>query len=132
MMRYHRLTKLFIQNQTFFRKTIFFVFINLIALLLLISCDTTQSESNNNTSASDRDMLTVSDFDFLELGMSYEEVQAHVGSADKDIGSGLYIFVYSINDEQEILLSFSSLDNLFDAQVHNLKDNTSTPLLANQ
>lgn len=53
-----------------------------------------------------------SDFGFLKAGMDYEEVVSRVGPADRDIGSGLYILVYELNDGSEIYLSFVSLRHL--------------------
>jgi hypothetical protein len=55
-----------------------------------------------------RDDLTVDDFYFLEYKMSYEEIKKHVGPADKDIGSGLYNFVYELKDGSVVLLVCSS------------------------
>jgi hypothetical protein len=53
-----------------------------------------------------------SDFDFLRLGMSYQEVVSRVGEADRDVGSGIHIMVYDLNDGSQFMLSFPSLDNL--------------------
>jgi hypothetical protein len=53
-----------------------------------------------------------SDFEFLKLGMSYDEVVKNVGEADQDIGSGVHLFVYELTDGTEVLLSFISLDDL--------------------
>ena len=52
----------------------------------------------------DRGELQLSDFDFLEYGMSYDEIIKQVGRADKDIGSGYYIFEYKIADGTMVYL----------------------------
>src|SRR4030065_2334488 len=56
--------------------------------------------------------MSRSDFDFLRLGMSYQEVVARVGEADRDVGSGINIMVYDLSDGTQLMLSFPSLDNL--------------------
>jgi len=56
--------------------------------------------------------MSRSDFDFLRLGMSYQEVVARVGEADRDVGSGIHIMVYDLSDGTQLMLSFPSLDNL--------------------
>ena len=53
-----------------------------------------------------------SDFDFLRLGMSYQEVVSRVGEAERDVGSGIHILVYDLTDGTQLMLSFPSLDNL--------------------
>ena len=56
--------------------------------------------------------MSRSDFDFLRLRMSYQEVVARVGEADRDVGSGIHIMVYDLSDGTQLMLSFASLDNL--------------------
>ena len=56
--------------------------------------------------------LSRSDFEFLRLGMSYQEVVARVGEADRDVGSGLSLMVYDLSDGTQLMLSFPSPDNL--------------------
>lgn len=53
-----------------------------------------------------------SDFDFLEIGISYEEVLDHVGKEDIDIGSGSYIMEYNLADGSKVYLQFISLNSL--------------------
>jgi hypothetical protein len=52
-------------------------------------------------------------FKTLKKGMSYNEVEKRVGKADKDIGSGIYVFVYVLDDNSEVLIGFKNLDSLF-------------------
>ena len=56
--------------------------------------------------------MSRSDFDFLRLGMSYQEVVSRVGEADRDVGSGIHIMVYDLSDGTQLLLSFASLNSL--------------------
>ena len=51
-------------------------------------------------------------FSFIEIGLSYEEIKGHVGEADRDIGSGVYLFQYDLDDGRVITLQFISLDHL--------------------
>src|SRR3989304_1407811 len=60
----------------------------------------------------DSGKVSRSDFDFLRLGMSYQEVVARIGEADRDVGSGINIMVYALSDGTQLMLSFPSLDNL--------------------
>ncbi len=70
------------------------------------------SACNRGPSTPDRSDLSLSDFEFLELGMSYEQVVDELGEADTDAGSGIHIKVYRLGDGAEVMLSFPSLDNL--------------------
>ena len=80
----------------------------LASFVLLTSCN-----GNNVTPTSiASDERKISDFEFLKLGMSYDEVIENVGEADRDIGSGVHLFVYELTDGTEVLLSFVSLDDL--------------------
>ena len=56
--------------------------------------------------------LTLSDFQFLKLGMSFEQVVAEVGEPDRDIGSGVYLFQYDLADGRKITLQFIRKDEL--------------------
>lgn len=77
--------------------------LSLAGLVLLGSC----SRSSRNGGE-----LSRSDFDFLQLGMSYQEIIARVGEADQDVGSGISIMAYDLSDGTRLMLSFPSLDNL--------------------
>jgi hypothetical protein len=54
----------------------------------------------------------LTDFNFLEYGISYEEIVNRVGKEDKDIGSGLYLLEYSLADGSNITLQFFTLESL--------------------
>ena len=73
--------------------------------------------------------LNVPDFSFLKSDISYEEIIARVGPADWDIGSGLHIFVYKLNDGREIRLSFADLENLLDAAIYNPETDTNDQII---
>lgn len=75
----------------------------LVGAALLSSC---------SRSGRDAGGLSRSDFDFLQLGMRYQEVIDQVGEADRDVGSGVHLMVYELSDGTEMMLSFPSLDSL--------------------
>src|SRR4030042_1963427 len=76
--------------------------LSLVGVVLFASCGGSE----------DGGKMSRSDFDFLRLGMSYQEVVARVGQADRDVGSGVHIMVYDFSDGTQLMLSFPSLDNL--------------------
>jgi len=67
---------------------------------------------NANLGPTDSALPVLADFDFLELGMSYDKLISEVGEADRDIGSGIHLMVYPLQDGTELILSFPSFDNL--------------------
>lgn len=67
----------------------------------------------------DNSLPVLADFEFLELGMSYDEVVGKVGEADRDIGSGIFLMVYQLENGTELILSFPSLDNLSAVHLYN-------------
>ena len=75
------------------------------AIMALSSCNGLPVGSNGETRG-------LSDFEFLELGMSYEGIVSVVGEADRDVGSGLYLKVYDLEDGRQITLQFATLDAL--------------------
>ena len=79
------------------------------SLMLLASCN---GNNMNQTPTTSDSGLSFSDFGFLKLGMSYDEIIVIVGEADRDIGSGTHLLVYDLNDGTELMLSFISLDDL--------------------
>ncbi|MEA1924864.1 MAG: PHB depolymerase family esterase [Candidatus Altiarchaeota archaeon] len=46
----------------------------------------------------------VDDFRTLKKGMSYDEMVALVGESDRDIGSGIHIYLYELSDKSEIIV----------------------------
>ena len=51
-------------------------------------------------------------FRALRKGMSLDEVQAWVGNADKDIGSGIHIITYKLDDGSRVLIGFPDYKKL--------------------
>ena len=60
----------------------------------------------------------LSDFYFLQLGMEYDEVVARVGEADRDVGSGVHLMVYDLENGMELILSFPSRTSLAAAFIY--------------
>lgn len=54
----------------------------------------------------------VESFRELRKGMSLADVRAWVGEAEKDIGSGIHIFTYRLDDGTEVLIGFPDLNRL--------------------
>jgi hypothetical protein len=73
--------------------------LGLVIILLIISCSV-------------KSLPSLSDFSFIDIGMSYDDIVERVGEPDRDVGSGVYLFVYDLNDGGEIMLSFISLESL--------------------
>ncbi len=69
---------------------------------------------------------TVEAFKALKKGMSLAEVREWVGEAEKDIGSGIHILQYTLDDKSQVLIGFPSFDKL--VYVNHLKDGKSTSL----
>lgn len=72
--------------------------------------------------------LTLSDFDFLEIGMSLEEITERVGEPDRDVGSGIFLIQYDLADGRTVQLVFISPDELIGVQLRE-KDGTWIDLL---
>ncbi|MGH2620039.1 MAG: hypothetical protein ACRDHG_05640 [Anaerolineales bacterium] len=94
----------------------------LASMFLITSCNRTSPGGNS------RD-LSLSDFDFLRIGMSYQEVVAQVGEADRDAGSGIHLMLYELQEGTELVLSFPSLDSLSAAYLYNPETDTREPIL---
>ena len=54
----------------------------------------------------------------LRKGMSYAEAKAWVGPADRDVGSGLHIMAYRLEDGTHVLLGFADFNNLLYVKHH--------------
>jgi len=93
-------------------------------LMFCSSCGTMKDNSSMSTPTSAGKDLSLSDFSFLKLGMSYDEIKTQVGPTERDVGSGLYIFVYQLSDGRELGLTFADLDNLLGATLYNPQTST--------
>ena len=78
---------------------------SLASVMILASCNVIGTQQGTSKPA-------LSDFDFLQLGMEYDEVVARVGEADRDVGSGVHLMVYDLENGTELILSFPSLSSL--------------------
>ena len=67
-------------------------------------------------------------FSQLKKGMSYTAIVDQVGKADKDIGSGIHIMVYRLEDGTQIYLGFPDFKELIYAK-HIDKEGKATDLL---
>lgn len=65
---------------------------------------------------------------FIKEGISYNEVVAHLGEPSCNVGSGVYLFVYELEDGGRLIVGFSNLDYLDQAAIFE-KDGTSKGLL---
>jgi hypothetical protein len=99
----------------------FIIFVILLLMVLTTSCqiattgEKTEVETEQSTilkTLSTPKARQRTDFAFLEKGMRYKEIVTHLGEADKDIGSGIYIFEYGLSDGSKIYLHFISLERL--------------------
>lgn len=54
---------------------------------------------------------------FLTKGMSYDEIVAQIGEADRNIGSGINILQYDFSDGSVLTLQFVHLDHLDHASI---------------
>jgi len=75
--------------------------------------------------------LTLSDFNFLSIGMGLNEVIERVGEPDRDVGSGIFIIQYDLVDGRRVQLIFVDPDNLTGAWVLE-RDGTWRDLLEKQ
>ncbi|MCG8697323.1 MAG: hypothetical protein MI922_04660 [Bacteroidales bacterium] len=74
------------------------IFLNLVLIGLLCSC----AKEDSNI-----DQLTFDDFkSSLTVEMDYGAIVETFGEPDRDIGSGIHIYVYELNDATEIWIGF--------------------------
>jgi hypothetical protein len=100
--------------------------ISLLILILLGTYCTVSGNGQNHGPADQRNSVRTglprnerqkSDFGFLKKGMSYQEIVTRVGEADRDVGSGLYVYEYALADGSRIYLSFASINKLLSANI---------------
>ena len=76
------------------------VFCMILFTFLLISCDQPQQENNRN-------LLTWEFFQkHLMKDMDYQAIVAKFGEPDRDVGSGIHIYVYDLKDSSEIWIGY--------------------------
>ena len=109
-----------------YRKMVFATLASLLIVVLgcafcLLSCRSQNGQRR----------LTLSDFDFLEAGMSLKEITDRVGEPDRDVGSGIFLIQYDLADGRTVQLTFINPDELVGAQVQE-KDGTWIDLFEEQ
>ena len=76
----------------------------LLAFLLSIALCASCSEENNSVND-----VTVEYFrEYLRKDMSYRDLVKNFGLPHKDVGSGIHIYVYTLEDSTEIWIGFTS------------------------
>jgi hypothetical protein len=75
----------------------------LVALLLVLS---TTACSKEGVEIED---FTYEDFTHLKPEMKYDSIVAQFGKPDKDVGSGIHIFVYELKDGTEIWIGYTDM-----------------------
>lgn len=75
-----------------------------------------------------RKQLTIADFDSIKKGMSYAEVVKVIGKPSNNVGSGFYVYNYSLDDGRIVSIMFADLASLMDARVFDPNTKSSTSL----
>jgi len=75
-----------------------------------------------------KSVVSRSDLGFIREGISYDIVVSQIGEPNRDVGSGVYLFEYELDDGGLLILGFSNLDYLNQASILE-KDGTSISLL---
>lgn len=73
----------------------------------IFSCDTINGENSAETTGEKR-ILELKDFDFLKVGMSYEEIINMIGKPDGPAGSGYVMVKYILKDGDHVILNFGT------------------------
>ena len=56
-----------------------------------------------------KDELTFADFQReLKVGMNYSDIILKFGDPDKEIGSGIHIYVYELTDSSEVWIGYTN------------------------
>lgn len=72
----------------------------LLSLFIFVGC-------THNSQLINKDDLTVENFkDNLKADMNYNSITAMFGIPDKDIGSGIHIYVWALADSTEIWIGY--------------------------
>ena len=74
------------------------IILKILLITVLFSCSSIETENG----------LTYQDFETsLKIDMQYESIVAVFGEPNKDIGSGIHIYVYELKDSTEIWIGFA-------------------------
>lgn len=101
------------------RQKIILILITVISLISIIGYTNWLSGKN---------VVSRSDLGFIRKGISYNEVVSQIGEPNRDIGSGVYLFEYELDDGGLLTLGFSNLNYLNQASILE-KDGTSSSIL---
>jgi len=78
----------------------------LYSLILVLSLTVSACSKEQNP---DKENLTVSDFENnLKSDMNYDAIVSSFGEPAKDIGSGIHIYVYQLEDLTEVWIGYTS------------------------
>jgi hypothetical protein len=78
--------------------------------LVLIGCshpchsDAPTSAAMLGASATEPPSRSVESFRFIGSSITMQQVRAKLGAPDQDVGSGLYVYVYRLNDGSDVLI----------------------------
>jgi hypothetical protein len=78
----------------------------LLAILLSSLLFTACSKDDNNTSANDKDTAAYFNAN-LRADMKYDEMVNLFGAPDGDLGSGIHIYYYDLNDGTRIVIGYA-------------------------
>ncbi|HLB64396.1 MAG TPA: hypothetical protein VJJ46_06105 [Anaerolineales bacterium] len=96
---------------------------------LVVSCT---GGAGSSTPSPTPGALALDDFPFLQLGMNYNEIVARVGEPAPDEGSGVYAYVYPLQDGSELILTFLRLESLESVVLYNPGDGSRQVILGPQ
>lgn len=104
------------------KKVVLFVGIAVLLIIaMLVIAGFWHSEKNLSNSTplntqgapSSTSTLSLDSFANIKIGTPYSAIVEQFGQPEKDIGSGLHIFIYSLSDGTQIWLGFADLNSLF-------------------
>jgi hypothetical protein len=74
--------------------------------LLLAGCTSSYRTTSSKvvTIAAEHSSRTVNSFKFIGATTTLQDVTARLGPPDRDIGSGIYIYVYDLSDGSSVLI----------------------------
>jgi hypothetical protein len=88
----------------------FFIYIGL--LVLIASCSTKANDISPQKCAEITPRI-IDEYRKIHAGMSFAEICNLVGQPDKEIGSGIYVYQYNLNDGTHVLIGFISLEKVY-------------------
>lgn len=119
--------------------------VSLVVLLLSVLFICTCATSTQNNTTSQNSMKTylkglagtkapqkarqLEDFKAIKINTTMRDIFLIVGTPDDEVGSGLFIFVYNLDDSTKVWIGTTSLDSTPLYITHILKDGTRIQLL---